>query len=566
VKNLSLKKKLWLCCGSLLSILLLVGGIGYKSALTTDALVHTVQFNVQKQSLSAAIELAIEKEKVGGRDALLHGDTKYMADARAELRQQMSTLEPLLTSATSHQLFTQIKDAEAAYRGFVDKAVQLQQSGDSAGALDIFYGAAAKQTRADLKKATADLVTWYGNLAATAEAEQVASSKRASLSILILAAFGLLVGSTLAVLIVRSLIASITPIVEVMEQISKHNLCVPDVEVTTQDELGQAGLALNLMKANLSKLVGSITFSAEQLAAATEEIAQGARHSSESARSEADEALQAASAMQEMSATVREVAAHAQEASGASSQSANAAREGGKVADQTLGMMNSIAASTSNAADRILELGRSSEKIGNIIGVITEIAGQTNLLALNAAIEAARAGEQGRGFAVVAGEVRRLAERTAAATQEISSMIQTIQGETKVAVEAIEKGNREVKLGVEKTSETGRVLTEIIGMSEQVGNMVAQIATAATQQQGATEQINSSVSQISSLTQQSSANADQTADACVNLSSLASDLHRLVNEFCVVDSPGSTIGRAVKPTLKPAGAVPVLKRSRPFPA
>jgi methyl-accepting chemotaxis protein len=227
---------------------------------------------------------------------------------------------------------------------------------------------------------------------------------------------------------------------------------------------------------------------------------------------------------------------HAEKASDASARSAQAARKGGQVAEATLATMNGIATSTRNAAARILELGKSSEQIGNIIGVITEIAGQTNLLALNAAIEAARAGEQGRGFAVVAGEVRRLAERTASATQEISSMIQTIQSETKIAVDAIEKGNREVQFGVEKTSESGRVLAEIIGMSEEVGGMVAQIATAASQQQGATEQINSSVSQISNLTQASADNADQTANACVNLSALASGLQRLVTEFCVTSA------------------------------
>ena len=539
MKKLSLKKKLWLCCGSLLGILLLVGGIGFESARTTEALVRTVQFNVRKQGLSAAIELAVEREKVGGRDALLHSDSKYLDDAREDFRQQTATLEPLLSTPQGRELFAQIKSSEAAYRGFVDKAIQLHASGDNAGALEAFYGAATQQTRADLKKSTAGLVDWNGTLAIRAEAEQVTSTNRASTLILLFAGIGLFVGSGLAILIIRSLIGSILPIVEVLQQISQHNLCIPDVEVTTDDELGQAGNALNTMKANLSKMVNSITQSAEQLAAATAQIATGAKHSSESARGEAEQALQAASAMQEMSATVREVADHAEKASEASARSAHAAREGGKVADETLATMSSIAVSTSKAAERIVELGKSSEQIGNIIGVITEIAGQTNLLALNAAIEAARAGEQGRGFAVVAGEVRRLAERTASATQEIATMIQTIQGETNVAVEAIEKGNRDVKLGVQKTSESGRVLTEIIGMSEEVGNMVAQIATAASEQQGAAEQINSSVSEISNLTQASSANADQTADACGSLSALASDLHRLVNAFCVTDSSRS---------------------------
>jgi methyl-accepting chemotaxis protein len=266
--------------------------------------------------------------------------------------------------------------------------------------------------------------------------------------------------------------------------------------------------------------------------------------------------------MQEMSATVREVADHAHSASAASERSAESGRKGGELADGTLSTMNSIASSTSNAAGRILELGKSSEKIGNIVAVITDIAGQTNLLALNAAIEAARAGEQGRGFAVVAGEVRRLAERTASATKEIADMIQTIQTETKVAVAAIEEGQREVEEGVRKTGETGQALQEIIGMSDQLGHMVAQIATAASEQKGASEQITSSISQISNLTQASSANADQTAEACVNLSTLASEMHRLVGEFCVDESNGSG-GRRPADSKSGTGNVQRIHRQRP---
>lgn len=543
MKKLSLKAKLWINCGSLLLILLVVGGIALKTALTTQTLAGTVQFNGHKQDLAGDIQLAIEKEKVGGRDALLHDDSKYLTAARAEFQEKSDELKPLLTSATSHQLFSQIQDQNAAYSGLVDQAIQKHQAGDQAGAVDIFYGSATKQVRADLKKSTDDLIDWYANLADKAEKEQVAGNKMAVSVIPIMTALGFAIGIGIAILAVRSLVASIKAIVSVMESISNHNLCIPDVEVTTDDELGQAGRALNTMKANLSRMVRSITQSAEQLAGATEEIAQGAKQNSSSAHSEAEQAFQVASAMQEMSATVREVADHAQHASVASKQSATSARKGGEIADETLLTMNSIASSTSNAAGRILELGKSSEKIGNIVAVITEIAGQTNLLALNAAIEAARAGEQGRGFAVVAGEVRRLAERTASATKEIAGMIQTIQTETKVAVSAIEEGQREVEVGVKKTGETGQALKEIIGMSDQLGNMVAQIATAASEQNGAAEQITSSISQISGLTQTSSSNADQTAAACGHLSELASELHRLVNEFCVGEPTDSVGGR-----------------------
>jgi methyl-accepting chemotaxis protein len=538
-----LKAKLWINCGSLLLILLLVGGIALKTALTTQTLAGTVQFNGHKQDLAGDIQLAIEKEKVGGRDALLHDDSKYLTAARAEFQEKSEELKPLLTSATSHQLFAAIQDQNAAYSGLVDQAIQKHQAGDHAGAVDIFYGSATKQVRADLKKSSDDLIAWYANLADKAAKEQVAGNKSAVSVIPIMTALGFAIGIGIAILVIRSLVTSIKAIVSVMESISNHNLCIPDVEVTTNDELGQAGRALNTMKGNLSRMVRSITQSAEQLAGATEEIAQGAKQNSSSAHAEAEQAFQVASAMQEMSATVREVADHAQHASVASKQSATSARKGGEIADETLLTMNSIASSTSNAAGRILELGKSSEKIGNIVAVITEIAGQTNLLALNAAIEAARAGEQGRGFAVVAGEVRRLAERTASATKEIAGMIQTIQTETKVAVSAIEEGQREVEVGVKKTGETGRALKEIIGMSDELGNMVAQIATAASEQNGAAEQITSSISQISGLTQTSSTNADQTAAACGHLSELASELHRLVNEFCVGESTDSLGGR-----------------------
>ena len=193
--------------------------------------------------------------------------------------------------------------------------------------------------------------------------------------------------------------------------------------------------------------------------------------------------------------------------------------------------MRSIAESVTKTAKEMGELGRSTDQIGRIAGVIDDIADQTNLLALNAAIEAARAGEQGRGFAVVADEVRKLAERTTTATKEIAQMITTIQDGTTGAIKAMEIGSQQVQEGVASTARAGESLQQIIHMSEEVGSMITHIATAATQQSGATTDVNQSMDQIAKLVKESAAASQQSAKACQDLSELALSLQNMVGSF-----------------------------------
>jgi methyl-accepting chemotaxis protein len=318
---------------------------------------------------------------------------------------------------------------------------------------------------------------------------------------------------------------------QMIQEISAKNLAVEDMEVESGDEIGEAGMALNGMKNSLREMVRVIASTAEQLATASEEISFGAGQSAESALLQADQTRQLATAVTEMSATVNQVSESSQSASDSSQGAARAANQGGQVVKEALDTMHRIADSSRTVSARITKLGNSSEKIGEIVAVIDEIADQTNLLALNAAIEAARAGQQGRGFAVVADEVRKLAERTTQATKEIAAMIESIQVEAKSAVEAIETGTQDVGIGVQKTTASGAALQEIIRMSDQVGGMIAHIATAATEQSSATSEINSSIDQISRLTESSSLAAEQTAKSCANLSEMALELQTLVNQF-----------------------------------
>jgi len=178
---------------------------------------------------------------------------------------------------------------------------------------------------------------------------------------------------------------------------------------------------------------------------------------------------------------------------------ATVAREGGAIVEEMLSGMNTISDSVSQTAATVERLGKESEQIIRIVNVIEEIAQKTNLLALNAAIEAARAGEQGRGFAVVAGEVRRLAESTRNATSEIAQMIESITANTQAAVQAMGAGTERVNHGMEITARAGASLKRIMAATDQVESMIAQIATASTEQSVAAQEFSQNLEVINQL-------------------------------------------------------------------
>jgi methyl-accepting chemotaxis protein len=294
-------------------------------------------------------------------------------------------------------------------------------------------------------------------------------------------------------------------------------------------EAAQLTAAFNTFMDAMQKMASELASSGQQLATLSQGILNAARQRAERDRVQADQASQVSGALQAVSASGALVAENSQKAAAAAQKASESARHGGEVVQESLSAIRSIADSTRKAADRVRELGKNSDQIGKIIAVIEGIADQTNLLALNAAIEAARAGEQGRGFAVVADEVRKLAEQTTGATKEISTMIQTIQEETKLAVEAMELGSHDVETGVEKTSTAGQVLHEIIEMTEQAGSVISEITTVAAQQSSSYDAIHASLSK--SVAQEASTGAAGTERHCADLASLAEDLDRVARGF-----------------------------------
>mgnify|MGYP000137276995 CR=1 FL=1 len=281
------------------------------------------------------------------------------------------------------------------------------------------------------------------------------------------------------------------------QRIQSGDLASP-VPVHAQDEMGQLMQALADMKDSLSRVVGDVRQRSQTVAHAMNEVAHGHGDLSHRTEEQASTIQQTASSVVQLTASVQQSVNNAQTADQQASSAAQIATQGGQTVDEVVSSMSQILAS--------------SKKISDITSVIDGIAFQTNILALNAAVEAARAGEQGRGFAVVAGEVRALAQRSAAAAKEIKTLI----GES---VARVESGSRLV-------SDAGQAMTEIVDGVKRVADIVAEIAAAASEQRDGIGQVNTAVVRLDQMTQQNAALVEESAAAAESLKHQAAQLDR----------------------------------------
>ncbi len=317
---------------------------------------------------------------------------------------------------------------------------------------------------------------------------------------------------------------------EAADAIAGGNLTVKVTPRSTADRLGGA---FRKMRDNLSNIMAELDQSAQELVSAASEISSSSEQMSHGAQGQSDQVQRVLVSIEEMTATIQESSKNAMSASELSKNASDTATGGGEIVNQTITGMQTISEVVRQSAQAIADLAKSADQIGEITGVIDDIADQTNLLALNAAIEAARAGEQGRGFAVVADEVRKLAERTGKATSEISSMISGIQSQTEDAVVSMESGIQQVDKGRELSDKAGASLSEIVEFSGRVMEMIQQIAGAAEQQTGAAEEVNRSIEQIASVSAETAKGAEQSASAAEQLNRQAENLKTMVGRFTI---------------------------------
>ncbi|AST30317.1 methyl-accepting chemotaxis protein [Ralstonia pseudosolanacearum] len=430
--------------------------------------------------------------------------TKYMSDyaaIRQANAQAYGRLEKLLTTDQGKALFKEQFDARSAYGASVRKFFALVDADNVQEARALYQGDMSRLQ--DRYYVLVDkMVDHQAGEMEHDVSEAAAQGANAKIQMIVLAVLATLLAIATGAFITRTITRPINHAMHLAEAVAQGNL-THLLEVDTQDEIGRLLAALKHMIENLHGIVSQVRGGTDTITRASSEVASGNIDLSSRTEQQASSLEETAAAMEQLTSTVKQNADNAQEASRLASNASMVATKGGDAVDEAIQTMSTI--------------NTSSRKIVDIIGVIDGIAFQTNILALNAAVEAARAGEQGRGFAVVAGEVRSLAQRSAAAAKEIKALIEDSVGH--------------VSTGTAKVEEAGQIIRDVVAGIQNVTNIVSEISASSREQSDGIEQINEAITQMDKATQENASLVEESATAAQALQDQANQLADMVSTF-----------------------------------
>jgi len=445
-------------------------------------------------------------------------EVKRIQDQRKKYDEALEKLTAMVKSEKGKDLLNKIKEARSKNTPLVDKTVQLALDGKDKDAVAVLLKEVRPVQRAQLD-ALDELKTFQDENSkkdADAAAQAYASARTLMIA---LGSIALVLGVFIAFWITRSITRPLNQAVDVANQLAAGDLTAR-IEITSKDETGLLLTAMKEMVEKLSQIIGEVRGSADALSSAAEEVSATAQSMSQASSEQAASVEETSASIEQMSASINQNSENAKVTDGMASQAAKQATEGGEAVKSTVAAMKQIAGK---------------------IGIIDDIAYQTNLLALNAAIEAARAGEHGKGFAVVAAEVRKLAERSQVAAQEISQ----------VAGSSVELAER-----------AGKLLDEIVPAINKTSDLVQEITAASEEQSSGAAQVNAAVGQLNQVTQQNASSSEELAATSEEMSGQAEQLQQLM-AFFKVEASALATGKTAKSTHKPLTQPAHIRSSKP---
>ena len=348
---------------------------------------------------------------------------------------------------------------------------------------------------------------------------------------LIIITLGLLVSFITAWLIVTNLRRRVSILQDKLGNAAENLSLNTRIELPGEDELSQIANSFNRFIAKVHSTMEQLAGNSRQLSAMAREVAERARLTQSNCTSQSDRTVQVATAIHELGSTVNEIAGNAENAAHVAREASRHASDGREVVAQAHQQIDTLSGELEQASNVVEALAGQINGISSTLNTIRSISEQTNLLALNAAIEAARAGEQGRGFAVVADEVRTLASRSGASTEEIQQVINRLQAESRAAVDVMSRGRQQSERVVEYAGKASAALEQINGHITQISDQNIQVATATEEQSCVVEEINRNVEEINNLTQETTRIADQLNQSSTSLQNLSTQLDELVGHF-----------------------------------
>ena len=508
------------------------------------------------------------------KDEEVQQRTATVGRLRQEIDESSRAVEKTLNSDEAKKIIEEYKVHRAAFREMTDRIIKLKTSGDSQGAENLLDGEAQKisDKYQDAINRLVKTMEEQGHQLSQSN-DKLADFSTKTILAAIVVGFILSVGQ--GILLTRAIMQQLGEdpgyLAEVAGKIADGDLNVAfrpqkrqggvyhvlqgmvatmkdkifEAEQKSQEAAEQARQAeLATQEANAAKALAERAKAEGMLQAArqlegvvevvstvTEQLSALIVQSSRGAEEQSHRVTVTSSAMEEMNATVGEVAENAAKASETSDSARAKAQEGAQMVSNVVNDITAVQRQSIEVKNDMAALGKQADGIGQIMGVISDIADQTNLLALNAAIEAARAGDAGRGFAVVADEVRKLAEKTMTATQEVGGVIRGIQEGTRKSIDGVERSVAIIEGATQRATTSGESLAQIVNLVEQASDQVRSIATASEQQSASSEEISRAVEQVATISAETAQAMSRASEAMTEMTQQAQILRRLINEM-----------------------------------